>query len=636
MMELILDAPWAGAAIGGAAAGVFLILHLCRRHRSLWGGLSVPLAALLGLLGGRVAHWLFRPEQYDGFPDAITRLSGGYSLWGVLVGCAIAGLVFLLPGSKAKKGAFSVHSRAAAGMLPLRILVLLAVTGTVVLTVLRATVLVWAGGRFLPASASYLDLTGKDITLRQYEQIHQALPDCRIDWDVPVQGRRYSPAATVVTVTDPGLADAEMLRYLPQLEMLDARNCTDWEALAAYLEGTAEYPCRITVLGAEVSTDCTALTLADADAAALRRVLPLLKDLKALTLDGALPPAEERIALVQDYPDIQFLWDVSLLGETYSSNTKELDLSGQTLPLSELENALDQMPALEQVNLLDSGLTQAELTSLCQRYPGCSFLWEAEIAGQKYRTDATELDLSRQNVGPLEDLEEVLSCFPQLTRVDMSRCGIDDETMEALNQRHGNIKFVWTVYFRGHAFQTDSPYFYPWKLDKNLYMDNKDMYPLRYCHDIECIDIGHNFGVTDCEWVRYMPKLRYLIIGETGITDLTPLSTCKNLVYLEMFTLKVTDLTPLQGCTALEDLNLGRVYDADPEPLTKMTWLKNLWWANVDGTYGRAASNAKEILTPALTSTRLEFNLAHPVSGGWRQLPNYYAQRDLMGMFYLP
>ena len=67
-----------------------------------------------------------------------------------------------------------------------------------------------------------------------------------------------------------------------------------------------------------------------------------------------------------------------------------------------------------------------------------------------------------------------------------------------------------------------------------------------------------------------------------------------------------------------------------------MTWLKNLWWANVDGTYGRAASNAKEILTPALTSTRLEFNLAHPVSGGWRQLPNYYAQRDLMGMFYLP
>ena len=56
----------------------------------------------------------------------------------------------------------------------------------------------------------------------------------------------------------------------------------------------------------------------------------------------------------------------------------------------------------------------------------------------------------------------------------------------------------------------------------------------------------------------------------------------------------------------------------------------------MDGTYGRAASNAKEILTPALTSTRLEFNLAHPVSGGWRQLPNYYAQRDLMGMFYLP
>lgn len=634
MMELLLDTPWAGAAIGGGSAGIFLLFYLLRRQKSGWGILSIPLAAILGLLGGRMAHWLFRPEAYDGFPDAVTRLSGGYCLWGVLVGCLIAGLVFLLPSPG--KGAFSAHSRVAAALLPLRVLILLVAAGVLVLALLRTTVLVWAGGRFLPANASYLNLTGQEVTPRQFDQIQQALPGCRIDWEVPVQGRRYSTAAATVTITDPSLADAEMLQYLPQLEVLDAQGCSDWEALGAYLEEAGAYPCRITLLGTAVSTDCTALTLSNADALSLRQVLPLLKNLKVLTLDGVLPTTQERIALIQDFPEIQFLWDVELLGDIYPSNTEVLDLSGRELVRSDLEEALDQLPALTEVNLLDTNLTQTELISLCQRYPGCSFLWEAEIAGKKYRTDAAELDLSRQDVGPLEDLEAVLSCFPQLTRVDMSRCGIDDETMEALNQRHEGIRFVWTVFFRGHAFQTDSTYFYPWKLDKNLYMDNKDMYPLRYCHDIECIDIGHNFGVTDCEWVRYMPKLRYLIIGETGITDLTPLSTCKNLVYLEMFTLKVTDLTPLQGCTALEDLNLGRVYDADPEPLTKMTWLKNLWWANVDGTYGRAASNAKAVLTPALTNTRLEFDLAHPVSGGWRQLPNYYAQRDFMGMFYLP
>ena len=247
------------------------------------------------------------------------------------------------------------------------------------------------------------------------------------------------------------------------------------------------------------------------------------------------------------------------------------------------------------------------------------------------------MDLSGREITSLDTLEEMLPCFPLLQRVDMSHCGIDDETMEALNQRHEGIQFVWTVVIHGYDFPTDSLYFFPWKLNGGEYMDvtDEDMEALRYCHDIQCVDIGHMWYVTNCEWVRYMPELKYLIIGETGITDITPLSTCKKLVYLEMFTIQVTDLTPLQGCTALEDLNLGRVYDADPEPLTKMPWLKNVWWANVDGTYGRGASNAKQVLTEALPNTQLKFNLEHPTSGGWRQLPNYYAQRDLMGMFYM-
>ena len=505
------------------------------------------------------------------------------------------------------------------------------------LTALRATIFVYAGGRFLPASAKQLDLTGKKVTSSQYQQIQQALPDCTITWDISIQGKRYTPDATSVEITDPTLSDSGMLTYLPRLETLDARQCTDLAALSDYLTAAGSYRCLFRIGATEASTDSQELTIENLSAQQLRQAMPLLKSLEKVNLTGTLPPAAERRTLTEDFPDIVFHWEVTLLGESYPSETASVDLSGKQLRLQEVEDAFDQLPALKDAQMLGTSLTSEEMTELVLRYPNCSILWDAEIEGERYRTDITQLDLSGREIQSVEALEKQLICFPLLERVDMSHCGIDNETMEALNERHEGIQFVWTVDICGYDFPTDSTYFFPWKLNggKYMYVTDEDVSVLRYCHDIECIDIGHMWRVTNCEWVRYMPKLKYLIIGETGITDITPLSTCKNLVFLEMFTIQVTDLTPLQGCTALEDLNLGRVYDADPEPLTKMTWLKNVWWANVDGTYGRGASNAKQILTEALPNTNLRFNLEHPTSGGWRQLPNYLAQRDFMGMFHM-
>ena len=505
------------------------------------------------------------------------------------------------------------------------------------LAALRATIFVYAGGRFLLASAKQLDLTGKKVTSSQYQKIQQALPDCAIVWDIFIQGKYYSSNATSVEITDPTLPDSSMLTYLQGLETLDARQCTNLAALSDYLAAAESYRCLFRIGTTDASTDSQELTIENLSVQQLRQTMPLLKSLERVNLTGTLPTVAERRMLVEDFPDIAFHWEVTLLGKSYPSETAFIDLSGKQLRLQEVENAFDQLPALKNVEMLNTNLTSEEMIELVLRYPDCNFLWEAEIEGERYRTDITQLDLSNREIQSIEMLEKQLLCFPLLERVDMSHCGIDNETMEALNERHEGIQFVWTVDICGYDFPTDSTYFFPWKLNggKYLYVTDEDIAVLRYCHDIECVDIGHMWYVTNCEWVRYMPKLKYLIIGETSITDITPLSTCKNLVFLEMFTVQVTDLTPLQGCTALEDLNLGRVYDADPEPLTKMTWLKNVWWANVDGTYGRGASNAKQILTEALPNTNLRFNLEHPTSGGWRQLPNYLAQRDLMGMFHM-
>lgn len=181
------------------------------------------------------------------------------------------------------------------------------------------------------------------------------------------------------------------------------------------------------------------------------------------------------------------------------------------------------------------------------------------------------------------------------------------------------------------TIRTDAKWFYPFKYYRDMIVEEEDLYPMRYLTDLEAIDIGHMTQVRTCEWVRYMPNLKYLILAETAITDISPLAELKNLVFLEIFTTHITDYSPLLECTALEDLNLGNTY-GDPEPISHMTWLKHLWWS---GTMGASAS-APYILPEALPDTEMKFNLNTPnVQNGWRQLDNYYAMRDLMDVFYL-
>ena len=492
----------------------------------------------------------------------------------------------------------------------------------------------WIGGQLVPRTVSFLDLRDENLTPGAYSRLHQKLPQCDILWNVPIGSSRYPSDSTTLPVHGLTEQDAAMLDYFPNLEFLDAQDCTDYAAIGVLLSHRPELVCRFPLAGETVLSNAVFLRISDASLAELQGALPLLKQLERLDLTGSLPPVSDLWELQWDYPGVIIRWEVVFHNQAISSDTLRLDLSSIEMDYASAEALFSRLPLLEEVTMRGCGLTDEEMVRLTKTYPQTVFVWDMEVAGLRFSTDSTELDISGQQISGPDEIESVLSCFRRLERVNMSGCGLDDETMDALNRRHDDILFVWTVKIKDFDFPTDSIYFYPWKMDHDIQLNTEDLYPLRYCTNLVCIDIGHMWGVETCEWAAFMPELRYLILGETRISDLTPLSNCKKLAFLEIFTIPVTDYSPLVECTGLEDLNLGRTY-GDPTPLTKMTWLKNLWWANVDGTYGLPCSNAKEILTEALPNTRMRFDIAHPTAGGWRQLENYFAMRDLMGMFYL-
>ena len=498
----------------------------------------------------------------------------------------------------------------------------------------------WAAGGLREKGAEYMDLRGEALSLEDFRELTEKFPDCQILWDVPFQGHRIPSDALEATIADLTGEDFQALEYLPDLTRLTVLHCQDYQALEALEAFAARHPqCRVSypvpIGGEGFPNDAMTITIPDADVVQLERSLHLFDNLVQVELTGRIPGEAEMDDLIATFPDIFFAWPVPVGNTTVSSDTAQLDLQDKGLGYEEISRLMKYLPKLEQVNLLGNSLTDEQVLGLVKAYPDCRILWELELNGQRYRTDTEELDLSGWKVDSAQTVEELLPCFYGLKRVIMSDCGLDDETMDGLNQRYEDIRFIWTVYIQDVPIRTDAKWFYPFKYQKDMVVGEEDLYPLRYCVDMEAIDIGHMTTVQTCDWVANMPNLKYLILVETAITDISPLRNLKNLVFLEIFTTKITDYSPLLGCTALEDLNLGQTY-GDPGPILQMTWLKNLWWSGIEGSYGLPCSDAPQRLREALPDTNMKFNLETPnVNNGWRQLDNYYAMRDLMDVFYL-
>jgi hypothetical protein len=127
-----------------------------------------------------------------------------------------------------------------------------------------------------------------------------------------------------------------------------------------------------------------------------------------------------------------------------------------------------------------------------------------------------------------------------------------------------------------------------------------------------------------------MPKMQYLLLGDTPGTDFSPLANLTELIYLEIFNTKFSQTELLLNFTKLEDLNLGFTRNHDFEVLKQLTWLKRLW---VPAT-GLSAQQYQELVA-ALPDTQVEMYVLGSTGGNWRDNQNYRDMRDLLGMYYM-
>ena len=457
------------------------------------------------------------------------------------------------------------------------------------------------------------------VLINSYQARYASIGTTRLERDI-----------TALNYAGLPLENLEELKQFPQLAELDFRGTElsthQYETLKSWFPDCTifwEVPFQGSRLDPQIQ-ELKIDTLSDEDLDLLR-YFPSLERIDA----SACTDYAQLTALRQKYPNLDVEYTLPLAGQDYAYTETTLVLSMEDT--TELFSLIPYFTQLESVTFVDTIPLPEQIYALREAYPKVSFDWNFTFKDFALDESTETLDLTGIPT-TVEEIEAILPYLPNLTYVDMTDCGIDNETMDALNARHENVKIVWTVTLgTWYRVKTDITWFMPVLDDYSPF--GNELYNLRYCHDIIALDIGHRY-VTNCDFVSYMPNLKYLLLADTAISDLTPVANCKELVYLELFQSFVQDLSPLLECTKLEDLNLHYTHTQHQAHIVaQMTWLKNVWWGHIPE--AQLSRKDQQMLREALPNCNFNFDRGSSTGSGWRELPNYYAQRDVFGQHYM-
>lgn len=502
---------------------------------------------------------------------------------------------------------------------------------------------VTVGGHSYYIYEEALDLTDRNLSIAEYEQLQTVLPECDITWMVPFQGGRFSSASASLKVTSFTQADMDLvIRYFPSLTALDASGCKDYAVLRSFQ--AAKQNCAVSYQvdlgGGFAELDAASLTLENGDYhyETLTENLQYLPKLETLTLKTPDLTLEQIDSLKLQYPDLTIHCTVEVLGQEFDNETTELDLSGmEAADVEAMAQKLAMLPKLEFVELMASDatakLSPTDVKTLVNLCPEVSFHYEFDFYGQKLSSEMEEVVLTKVKIGDAgeEALRTALDLMPKCKRFVLDNCGFSDAVLAKVREDYRDrTKIVWRISFaRVGSCLTDVEIFVSCgNLEKNYSS-------VQYCEDVVYMDIGHCENLKTIEFVEKMPKLKALIVSGSEVKDLSPLKNCKELEFLELgFCGYVDDLSPLKNLTNLRMLNISDTKVTDLSPLDNLN-LTNFVALRSTGKSRVSAADQQKFITKH-PDCWTKFDGKQPYGIAWRYaednstfLPYYHMLRKL-------
>lgn len=391
------------------------------------------------------------------------------------------------------------------------------------------------------------------------------------------------------------------------------------------------YRTHVSMYGKDFDTQSTEVDLNGVgmtDVAELTACLPYLPAASKVTSEDAAVPLEEKQYLEEQYPDIEFdvTAVVDVFGVEAKDNAEELDLKG-CVPDGSLVEKLRLFPNVRSVDLHDVQIGREGQLELIDAFPDVRFHWDVELGGEKYDSATEDLDLSNRRGVTLDALREAIPLFCDLKRVDLSGCGFSNETLADFRKEFTDTKIVWRLYLGRWSLMTDAVafsvliYTYDYKR-----LTSADIEVLKYCTDLQALDLGHQ-ALTDLSVIGdYLPELRILILADNTVSDLTPIAKLKHLHYLELFVNPyLSDLSPIEACKEMVDLNISHLYTvSDISKLLDFPILERLW---IEHTAVSAADI--QLLKNTYPNATVIDQGYGSVDRGWRAHDRYFAMIDM-------
>lgn len=342
---------------------------------------------------------------------------------------------------------------------------------------------------------------------------------------------------------------------------------------------------------------------------------------------------EDKKQFIKSFPNFKFRAKVyyDVYGKKVLEDDTVLDLSDIKVD-EKLSDYLALLPNIKEINISEQKYTKDQMISLQKAYPDKKFIWTVEILGENVKCDIEELDFSYKKIDDLEDFKKSLSLLPNLKKLDMSNTNLTNEQLGALREQFPKVRIDWIVHLGKWSMRTDAVAFsvlivhYDYKR-----MTSDDIQVLKYCTELQALDLGHQ-SIEDISVIgEYLPNLRVLILADNKIKDISPLAKLKHLHYIELFMNDITDSTPLASCKELVDVNISFNYRfSNVDGIMDLPLLERLWLIS-----DNISAESYKKIRERYPDVNMVTTGSGSTNSGWRTHERYFAMIDMYRNNYM-
>ena len=341
----------------------------------------------------------------------------------------------------------------------------------------------------------------------------------------------------------------------------------------------------------------------------------------------------EKQTCMQICPDVKYRGKVyyELYGKRVYENDVYVNLSDVQIDENLAEN-LKTLPKIREVELYNHNLTNDQKIQLQETLPNVLFKWKVEILGEEVDWNVETLNFSKKRVNNIEDFKKSLRLLPNLKKLDMSYTNLSNEQLGQLRVLFPNVRIDWVVHMSKWSCRTDAVAFsvlvYTYDYRR---MTTQDIQVLKYCTELQALDLGHQ-AIEDITVIGdYLPNLRVLILADNKIRDISPLAKLKHLHYIELFMNDITDSTPLASCDELVDLNISFNYRfSNINGILNLPKLERLWLIS-----DNISAESYSLIRKTYPNVVLVTTGSGSTNSGWRTHERYYAMIDMYRKNYI-